>query len=236
MNSSAAAEIANTTVLGFSFDTGAPVATFFEYTSLNVLICSVLPIPLASTMVGLAVLLYGMVLGMIINTSSLTLGCYLSLLLTRFACRPRLMRLLGRYQAKWEALDCAITQEGYQIALLIRLAPIAPLVLSNILLSMTSISQRTYVWTTAVGCLPANLPFAYVALVGKSMLEEFPPRDPVILILSFVGLRPVWQTAATLRASAAEAGHRAPVAPLARAHAPLRSHGPCSRADSALWG
>ena len=79
-------------------------------------------------------------------------------------------------------------EEGFQIALLIRLAPVAPLVLSNVLLSMTSISQRTYLWTTAVGIVPSNLPFAYVALVGKSMLHEFPPRDPLILSLSLLGL------------------------------------------------
>ena len=167
-----------TTILGVSlFDPEYPVATFFAYNALNVLICSLLPVPLASTMVGISVLLYGIVLGLVINTISGTLGSYLSLLVTRYACRPRLMRLLGRYQQKWEALDYAIVEDGYQIALLIRLvrgqveaqdaaaalsafvlglgcriptptprrawqAPVAPLVLCNILLSMTSISQR----------------------------------------------------------------------------------------------
>ena len=188
MANAPAADVINTTVLGLSFDTDSPITTFFEYNLLNVVFCSVLPFPLASSMVAAAVLLYGMVLGLLINTVSTVFGCWLSLIITRHMCQPRIMRLLGRYEAKWQALDFAIVEEGCQIALLIRLAPVAPLVLSNVLLSMTSISQRTYLWTTAIGIVPSNLPFAYVALVGRSMLEEFPPRDPVILSLSLAGL------------------------------------------------
>ena len=187
-NSNSSADLANTTVLGLSFDPDSPISTFFEYNLINMIFCSLLPIPLASSMVMVAVLLYGMVLGLFINTISTVIGCWLSLIITRHMCRPRIIRLLGRYEEKWRALDFAIMEEGYQIALLIRLAPVAPLVLSNVLLSMTSISQRTYLWTTAVGIVPSNLPFAYVALLGRSMLTEFPPSDPVLLSLSLVGL------------------------------------------------
>ena len=192
MYNSSAAGLANGTldsgVLGLSFDPNLPITSFVTYNLLNVIICAVLPIPLASSMVAVAVVLYGMVLGLLINTVSTVIGCWLSLIIVRHMCRPRVIRLLGRYEEKWQALDFAIVEEGFQIALLIRLAPVAPLVLSNVLLSMTSISQRTYLWTTAVGIVPSNLPFAYVALVGKSMLHEFPPRDPLILSLSLLGL------------------------------------------------
>eukprot|EP00320_Phaeocystis_rex_P013334 CAMPEP_0119089336 /NCGR_PEP_ID=MMETSP1178-20130426/148684_1 /TAXON_ID=33656 /ORGANISM="unid sp, Strain CCMP2000" /LENGTH=63 /DNA_ID=CAMNT_0007072681 /DNA_START=29 /DNA_END=217 /DNA_ORIENTATION=+ len=63
MRNSSAADLSNTTVLGLSFDTSTPIATFFEYNLLNIVICSVLPVPLASSMVAVSVLLYGLVFG-----------------------------------------------------------------------------------------------------------------------------------------------------------------------------
>ena len=59
--------------------------------------------------------------------------------------------------------------------------------MSNILLSLTSIRQRTYVWTTFVGTIPSNLPFAYAAQLGLSLANEFPPKDPVVLTMTIVG-------------------------------------------------
>ena len=165
-----------------------PLLVFLEYSAINVIVTSVIPLPLAGTMVAVGALIYGIPLGMLINTVSSTVGAWLGLVFARHACRPCLMRMLGRYRRKWEALDYAIVQEGWQIALLIRLAPVAPLVLSNVLLAMTSISHWTYIWTSAVGFAPSNLPFAYAAQLGKSMAQEFPPKDPVLLTMSILGL------------------------------------------------
>ena len=94
----------------------------------------------------------------------------------------------GFLRPPWWALDAALTSQGAQIALLIRLAPVAPMVLTNILLSLTSISQFTYLWTCAIGIVPANLPYAYAAQVGVSIANEFPPKDPFMLIMTVVGL------------------------------------------------
>ena len=165
-----------------------PLLIFLEYSAINTVVCSVIPLPLAGTMVAVGALIYGVPLGLLLNTVSSTFGAWLGLMVARHACRPCLMRMLGRYKRKWEALDYAIVQEGWQIALLIRLAPVAPLVLSNVLLAMTSISPWTYIWTSAVGFVPANLPFAYAAQLGKSMAQEFPPKDPVLLTMSILGL------------------------------------------------
>ena len=165
-----------------------PLFIFLEYNIINIIVCSVIPVPLAATMVAVGALIYGIPLGMLINTVSSTFGAWLGLVCARYVCRPCLMRMLGRYKRKWEALDDAIVQEGWQIALLIRLAPVSPLVLSNVLLAMTSISHSTYIWTSAVGFVPANLPFAYAAQLGMSMAQEFPPKDPVLLTMSILGL------------------------------------------------
>ena len=176
----------STTVLGITFDPNDP-AVLLEYSLVNMVVTSVIPFPLAGPMVGISALLFGVLNGMVVNTLTSVVGAYISLLATRSACRPCFTRMLGRYRQRWVEVDAAITAEGYQIALLIRIAPISPMVATNVLLSLTSISTRTYLWTCAVGIIPANLPYAYAAQLGASLAEEFPPRDPLMLSMSILG-------------------------------------------------
>ena len=179
-----------TTVLGIELDASHhPAVATLQYVALNLLVSSIVPIPLQGALVAVAALMFGLVGGMAISVVSSTVGSYLALLLTRSACRPYFLRCLGRKRAaKWAVLDTALVADGPVLALLLRLTPIAPHVVLNIVLSLTSISQFHYVWTTFVGIIPASLPYAYAAVVGMSMYEEFPPKDPVMLVTSVLGL------------------------------------------------
>jgi hypothetical protein len=78
--------------------------------------------------------------------------------------------------------------DGPMLALLLRLSPLSPFVVTNVLLSLTSISHTTYLWTTLVGVTPGSLPYAYAARLGASLYDEFPPRDPLVLCTAVVGL------------------------------------------------
>lgn len=158
------------TVLGMTFDP-KDRTVLIRYSILNLFVNSFMPLPLAGPMVVVASLLYGIVGGLAVNIVSSILGACLSFWTTRFACRPCFVRALGRYSQQWAAVDAALTAEGYQIALLIRIAPVSPMVLSNVLLALTSISLWTYFWTTFVGLLPANLPYAYGAQLGMSLYD-----------------------------------------------------------------
>ncbi len=175
-----------TSVLGFTFDPSDPLVVI-EYCAATILVNSIIPVPLAATLVAIGTLLFGLISGLAINTAVSVVGAYLGLLATRSVCRPCFLKLLGRHQHKWKALDDALTAEGWTIALLVRLAPVSPMVVSNIVLSLTSISHWTYVWTTAVGIAPSNLPFAYAAQLGAEIANEFPPKDPVMLTMTVVG-------------------------------------------------
>ena len=190
MSNGTASDASNTTssmsVLGITFDPSSP-AVFVEYGLVNVVVNSVIPLPLAGTMTAIGALLFGLVGGMAFNTATAVVGAYISLLAVRSGCRPCLERRLGRYHSRYKALDAALTAQGAQIALLIRLAPVSPMVLTNIMLSLTSISTYTYLWTCTIGIVPANLPFAYAADLGLSMAHEFPPKDPVMLSMTLIG-------------------------------------------------
>ena len=112
------------------------------YFLLNVVVCSVIPIPLAGPLIAAGALLFGIAAGMALNVSSSVVGAYVALLLTRSFCRPCMLGALGsKGKARWQALDAALTADGPVLALLIRLSPLSPMVLTNVLLSLTSLSQ-----------------------------------------------------------------------------------------------
>ena len=184
----AAAAAANiTSAGGIHFDPCDPLVILW-YSLANIVVTSVIPVPLAGPMTAVAAVLFGLFYGMVINVLTSTVGGYLGLLAVRYLCRPCFMRALGRYRKHWMALDAALLEQGSQIALLIRIAPISPMVATNILLSLTSISAPTYMWTCAIGIIPANLPYAYAAQLGVELATDFPPKDPVMLSMTLFGL------------------------------------------------
>lgn len=185
-NAPAAPDNANMTFLGLSLDPSDPWV-IFEFSLINILVTSVVPVPIAGPVTAAGALLFGLVAGMALSVVTALIGAYIGLVATRTACRPCFMHLLGRYRKHWVAIDTALAEQGSQIALLIRVAPVAPMVLTNILLGLTSISTWTYLWTCAIGLIPSNLPYAYGAQLGASLASEFPPSDPVMLTMTILG-------------------------------------------------
>merc|ERR1712216_585917 len=62
-------------------------------------------------------------------------------------------------------------------------------VITNILLSLTSISEFAYLWTVFIGEIVPSFPYAYATHVGASLYaSEEGRRDPVMLTVSFITL------------------------------------------------
>jgi uncharacterized membrane protein YdjX (TVP38/TMEM64 family) len=172
---------------GVAFDANNP-ATIVIFSFLNVIIHSFVPMPVTSVFWVTSVVLYGPVWGFLLVLSTSTLGCYLALIATRRCLRPFILKMLGDYDSSWRSLDAAIVRERWKIPLLVRSTPVMPVVLTNFLLAMTAIDDWTYTWTTGVGMIPSGLPYVYAAVVGEQVMEQFPPTDPFLLVLSLVGL------------------------------------------------
>ena len=185
-------------VLGVRIRRPGPIVFLSGYTIINVIATSVIPVPIATTLVPLATLLFGLLGGIALNVGTTCLGAYLSFHLLRNGCRPCFVRALGRHHGTWMALDAAFQEHGWQIPLLIRCSPISPVVITNILLSLTSITPWTYLWTTFIGELvsaslrtggknkaPCPCPrwLRMIAIVSSSELE------PISLLLWLVHAR-----------------------------------------------
>ena len=89
---------------------------------------------------------------------------------------------------KWNTAVNDFTQlveDGATIAIHWRIAPIAPFVLSSALISLTSITRETYLWTTLVGCVPSALPILLGAQVaGRAVVGDESDRSPLALAIS----------------------------------------------------
>lgn len=174
--------------LTVTFDAAAP-STLYVFALLNILIHSIVPLPVSSVFWVAAVVLYGPLRGFLLALSTSAIGCYLALPLTRSCLRPLVIRMLGpNAQTVWYSLDRAIVRERWKIPLLVRATPVMPVVPINFFLALTSIDEWTYAWTVTVGMIPAGIPFAYAAVVGQQVLDDFPPHDPLLLGTSLVGL------------------------------------------------
>lgn len=163
-----------------------PVALLLLYSAVNVVATSIIPIPIATILVPVATLCFGLLGGIALNVLTTCLGAYVGLLLTRHGCRPHFLRMLGAHKERWLALDAALAEHGYAIPLLIRCSPVSPVVLTNTLLSLTSVRPFTYLWTTLVGEIVTSTPIAYAAHVGTHLGDA--RRAPLTLAGSLVGL------------------------------------------------
>ena len=143
----------------------------------------------ARSLVPLSTILFGFLPGMLVNVSTTCVGAWLGLLLIRYACRPCFIRALGKHERKWQALDRAVAADGWQISLLIRCSTASPLVITTALFALTSISQFTFLWTLYIGEIVTSLPYAYATHIGEQLVDKQQRhQDPMLLVLSFVGL------------------------------------------------
>lgn len=189
---------------GISWDSNNPT-TVLSFSFGNMLIHSVLPIPLSGVFWIAAIVLYGPVVGFIFAMVTSAIGCSISFAIAR-SFKPYFLECLGGEHAKvWRSMDGALARDGWKIPLLIRSTPASPAVLTNFMLSLTSIDFWTYTWTMVVGMIPSGFPYAYAAVVGQQVLHEFPPTDGPLLVMSIFGLVVTFLTVYKVGAVASEA-------------------------------
>jgi uncharacterized membrane protein YdjX (TVP38/TMEM64 family) len=145
-----------------------PLLGFGLFAVGNVIATSITPVPMGVFFCALAGLMYGAIIGACAYIVTCVFGAWLTFLITR-CFRDRIIRRLGEYATVWERIDKAIMREGVVICLLWRIAPIAPFVLSSVLISLTTITQWQYVWTTSIGIIPSTVPIVSAAALGRNL-------------------------------------------------------------------
>lgn len=97
-------------------------------------------------------------------------GAALGYLISRFAARERMARLLAR-SPLFCRIDEAIGEEGWKIIFWLRFCPI-PFGLSNYVYGLTAVRFWPYLLASVAAMAPGNFLFAYVGAAGRYSLNE----------------------------------------------------------------
>ncbi|MGL4795638.1 MAG: FAD-dependent oxidoreductase [Aeromonas jandaei] len=152
-------------------------------------VSTALSLPGASllTLAGSAV--FGVVWGLLLVSFASSIGATLAFLSARFLLRDWVER---RFGDKLASLQAGMKREGALYLLSLRLIPIFPFFLVNLLMGLTPIRVSTYYWVSQLGMLPGT--FVYV-LAGSELANLTSTGNilsPGLMVaLTLLGLMPM---------------------------------------------
>jgi uncharacterized membrane protein YdjX (TVP38/TMEM64 family) len=145
-----------------------------------------LSLPFASFLTLSAGLLFGLAQGTILVVISATVGACIIFLIARSSFGNLLKEKAGKIYKK---IENEMQNNAVSYLLFLRLVPLFPFFLVNIVPALFNIKTRDYIWTTALGILPGT--FIYVN-VGRSLGTVENPTDlvstDIILSIALLGI------------------------------------------------
>ncbi|WP_305845720.1 FAD-dependent oxidoreductase [Photobacterium kishitanii] len=165
-----------------------PVIAYVSFFSLYVLVTA-LSIPGASILTLLGAALFGFWTSLIIVSFSSTIGATLAFLSSRFILRDWVQSKFGHRLA---TLNKGIEKEGAFYLLSLRLIPVFPFFLINLLMGLTSIKTRTFFWVSQLGMLAGTAVYINAGTqLGKIESLSGIISAPVLTSLFLLGLFPL---------------------------------------------
>ncbi len=143
-----------------------------------------LSIPGAAIMSLIAGALFGVLMGTIIVSFASTMGATLAFLSARFVLRDWVQ---GKFGERLRAIDDGLEKDGAFYLFTLRLIPVFPFFVINLLMGLTRIKTRTFFWVSQLGMLPATIVFVNAG-TQISRIESTAGLLSPTLIESFVAL------------------------------------------------
>ena len=131
--------------------------TLFLFFAIYVVMAA-LSLPGAAIMTVLAGALFGLLTGLIIVSFASTLGATLAFLVARYLFRDTLQE---RYADKLRVINEGVEKEGPLYLFAMRLVPLFPFFLVNLLMGFTHIKTITFAWVSQIGMLAGTAVFVY---------------------------------------------------------------------------
>lgn len=155
-------------------------------------------VAVALSMPGAAVLTlaggfaFGVVAGTLLVNVGATAGAALVFLAARYLLGDWVQK---RYGERLAAFNAEIERNGARYLLTLRLIPLFPFFLINLMAGLTTVRFTTFVWTTAAGIIPGSFVYAYA---GSRLSVIDSPADIVswkvlsaLVLLGALALVPV---------------------------------------------
>jgi len=128
--------------------------------------------------------LFGQLLGTVIVSFASSLGATLAMLASRYVLRDSVQQ---RFGAQLAGVNQGLAKDGAFYLFSLRLIPLVPFFVLNLLMGLTTIKTRTYYWVSQLGMLAATLVYVNA---GTQLARVDSLKDVVSpgLLLSFAAL------------------------------------------------
>jgi len=141
-----------------------------------------LSLPGAAVMTLLVGAIFGLGWGLLIASFASSIGATLAFLMTRYVLRDTIQRRFGE---RLKSINDGVTREGSFYLFSLRLVPVFPFFLINMLMALTPIKLGQFYWVSQLGMLPGTL----VYVNAGSQLSELTSLSGILspsLLFSFV--------------------------------------------------
>jgi dihydrolipoamide dehydrogenase len=165
-----------------------PILVIALYAILYV-VSTALSLPGATILTLAGGAIFGLGWGVLIVSFASTVGATLAFLATRFLFRDWVQ---SKFSKKLVAVNAGITKEGALYLLTLRLIPLFPFFLVNILMGLTPIRVTTFFFVSQLGMLPATVAYinAGTQIAQLQSLQGILSKE-ILLSLALIGLLPV---------------------------------------------
>ncbi|MCZ4238530.1 FAD-dependent oxidoreductase [Alteromonas macleodii] len=141
-----------------------------------------LSLPGAAILTLAAGALFGLVQGLVIVSFASSVGATLAFLVSRFILRDTVR---NKFKEKLKKIDEGVEKQGAFYLFTLRLVPVFPFFLINLLMGLTSLKTRTFYWVSQVGMLAGTA----VYVNAGTQLAQIDSLSGIVspgLIFSFV--------------------------------------------------
>lgn len=159
----------------------SPVLVGLAFTLLYILVTG-LSLPGAAIMSLAAGALFGLLWGTVIVSFASSIGATLAFLVSRYLLHDWVQ---GRFGERLQAINRGVEQEGAFYLFALRLVPLFPFFIINILMGLTRIKTWTFYWVSQLGMLAATV----VYVNAGTQLAQIESLGDILspgLVLSFV--------------------------------------------------
>jgi len=137
---------------------------------------------------------FGFFQGFVLVSLASTIGATLAFLISRYLLRDLVQNRFGRHLAKFNA---ALEKEGAFFLFTLRLIPVIPFFVVNLVMGLTPLRTSTFWWVSQLGMVPGTMAYVYAgaSVPDLQTLAESGVRGIVSpqMIIAFVilGLLPI---------------------------------------------
>ena len=155
---------------------------------LGYVLLTALSIPGSLVLTLMAGAIFGTPLGLLLVSLAGTLGALIAFLIARYLLKNYVTQKFSR---QFVFINLNLQADGVSYLFTLRMIPVSPFVVINLVMGVTTIHWYTFVWTTLIGMIPGN--FLYV-FAGRRIGEIQSPGEimtlPLIIALSLLGILP----------------------------------------------